>query len=161
MLKLNAIGMPPGTHNPSSSTKNTIVFRFLRVLFGFLPLAIATWDKEVSTVASHLPHFFVMARIATAFYHVAIDKGTALLDDTVVLFNGFGRNTAISFPDARGSLDITDSKRICNRRTAHGGPVPRLCLPSRPGAASTGPSTSASAHAITLASTPGGPIHDA
>lgn len=54
---------------------------FLRVLFGFLPLALAAWHQGVikRSQLRHLPHFFVMGAVATAFYYVAIVKGTALL----------------------------------------------------------------------------------
>lgn len=54
---------------------------FLRVLFGFLPLAWAAWRKGVirRSQTRHLPHFLVMAAVATAFYYVTIVKGTALL----------------------------------------------------------------------------------
>jgi drug/metabolite transporter (DMT)-like permease len=54
---------------------------FLRVLFGFLPLAFAAWRKGVINRSQirHLPHFFVMAAVGTAFYYFAIVKGTALL----------------------------------------------------------------------------------
>nr|WP_082664617.1 DMT family transporter [Burkholderia ambifaria] len=54
---------------------------FLRVLFGFLPLAFAAWRQRAiqQSQARHLPHFFVMAAVATALYYVAIVKGTALL----------------------------------------------------------------------------------
>lgn len=53
----------------------------LRVFFGFLPLAFAAWHKGVinRTQVRHLPHFLVMAIVATAFYYFAIVKGTALL----------------------------------------------------------------------------------
>ncbi|MDB5780496.1 DMT family transporter [Caballeronia mineralivorans] len=53
----------------------------LRVFFGFLPLASAAWHKGVinRSQARHLPHFLVMAVVATAFYYFAIVKGTALL----------------------------------------------------------------------------------
>jgi drug/metabolite transporter (DMT)-like permease len=53
----------------------------LRVFFGFLPLAFAAWHKGVinRSQARHLPHFLVMAVVATAFYYFAIVKGTALL----------------------------------------------------------------------------------
>ncbi|RQS14477.1 DMT family transporter [Burkholderia sp. Bp8998] len=58
---------------------------FLRVLFGFLPLAMMAWSKGVINRSQirHLPHFFVMAAVATAFYYVAIVKGTALLPSGV------------------------------------------------------------------------------
>ncbi|WP_118178662.1 DMT family transporter [Paraburkholderia phosphatilytica] len=54
---------------------------FLRVLFGFLPLACAAWRARAINrrQVRHLPHFFVMAAVATAFYYVSIVKGTALL----------------------------------------------------------------------------------
>jgi drug/metabolite transporter (DMT)-like permease len=53
----------------------------LRVLFGFLPLAVAAWRKRVISRRQLrlLPHFLVMASVATAFYYFAIVKGTALL----------------------------------------------------------------------------------
>jgi drug/metabolite transporter (DMT)-like permease len=53
----------------------------LRIFFGFLPLAFAAWHKGVinRSQARHLPHFLVMAVVATAFYYFAIVKGTALL----------------------------------------------------------------------------------
>ncbi|MCF1450653.1 DMT family transporter [Agrobacterium vitis] len=53
----------------------------LRVFFGFLPLAFVAWRKGVIHQAQvrHLPHFLVMAVLATAFYYFAIAEGTALL----------------------------------------------------------------------------------
>ena len=53
----------------------------LRVFFGFLPLAIVAWRKGVikRDQVRHLPHFFVMAVLATAFYYFAIAEGTVLL----------------------------------------------------------------------------------
>lgn len=53
----------------------------LRVFFGFLPLAIVAWRKGVidREQVRHLPHFLVMAVLATAFYYFAIAEGTALL----------------------------------------------------------------------------------
>jgi drug/metabolite transporter (DMT)-like permease len=53
----------------------------LRVFFGFLPLALVAWRKGVihRDQVRHLPHFFVMAVLATAFYYFAIAEGTALL----------------------------------------------------------------------------------
>ena len=58
---------------------------FLRVLFGFLPLATAAWYKGVinRSQVRYIPHFFIMAAVATAFYYVAIVKGTALLPSGV------------------------------------------------------------------------------
>jgi drug/metabolite transporter (DMT)-like permease len=53
----------------------------LRVFFGFLPLAFVAWRKGVINRSQlrHLPHFLVMAILATALYYFAIAKGTALL----------------------------------------------------------------------------------
>ena len=53
----------------------------LRVFFGFLPLAFVAWHKGVihRDQVRHLPHYFVMAMLATAFYYFAIAEGTALL----------------------------------------------------------------------------------
>ena len=57
----------------------------LRVFFGFLPLAIAAWHKGVidRSQLRFLPHFFVMALLATAFYYFSIAKGTALLPSSI------------------------------------------------------------------------------
>ncbi|MEC5406450.1 DMT family transporter [Paraburkholderia sp. MPAMCS5] len=54
---------------------------FLRVFFGFLPLAVIAWRRQVIKVRQirHVHHFMVMGFIATAFYYFAITKGTALL----------------------------------------------------------------------------------
>lgn len=53
----------------------------LRVSFGFLPLALVAWRKQVidRSQLRLLPHFLVMAAVATAFYYFSIAKGTALL----------------------------------------------------------------------------------
>lgn len=53
----------------------------LRVFFGFLPLAVVAFRKGVihRDQVRHLPHFLVMAVLATAFYYFAIAEGTALL----------------------------------------------------------------------------------
>jgi drug/metabolite transporter (DMT)-like permease len=53
----------------------------LRVFFGFLPLAFAAWRKGAirRNQWRHLPHFLVMAVLATAFYYFAIAEGTARL----------------------------------------------------------------------------------
>ncbi|MGY5810114.1 DMT family transporter [Rhizobium sp. LEGMi198b] len=53
----------------------------LRVFFGFLPLVFVAWRKGVihRDQIQHLPHFLVMAVLATAFYYFAIAEGTALL----------------------------------------------------------------------------------
>ncbi|WP_087732820.1 DMT family transporter [Paraburkholderia piptadeniae] len=54
---------------------------FLRVLFGFLPLALAAWHQRAITrhQLRLLPHFLIMAAGATAFYFIAIIKGTAMV----------------------------------------------------------------------------------
>lgn len=53
----------------------------LRVFFGFLPLAFVAWQKGAihRDQVRHLPHFLVMAVLATAFYYFAIAEGTARL----------------------------------------------------------------------------------
>lgn len=53
----------------------------LRVFFGFLPLAFVAWRKGVihRDQVRCLPHFLVMAVLATAFYYYAIAEGTARL----------------------------------------------------------------------------------
>ncbi len=57
----------------------------LRVLFGFLPLALAAWFRGVirRDQLRHLPHFAVMAVLATALYYFAFAKGVALLPSGV------------------------------------------------------------------------------
>jgi drug/metabolite transporter (DMT)-like permease len=54
---------------------------FVRVMFGFLPLAlVAVRQRAIDrSQVRHLPHFLVMAAIATAFYYVGIVKGTERL----------------------------------------------------------------------------------
>jgi drug/metabolite transporter (DMT)-like permease len=54
---------------------------FLRVLFGFVPLALAAWHQRAITrdQLRLLPHFLIMAAGATAFYFIAIIKGTAMV----------------------------------------------------------------------------------
>lgn len=57
----------------------------LRVFFGFLPLVLVAWRKGVIDRGQvrHLPHFLVMAVLATAVYYFAIAKGTALIPSGV------------------------------------------------------------------------------
>ncbi len=57
----------------------------LRVFFGFLPLAFAAWRQGAIHRGQlrHLPHFLVMAVLATAFYYFAIAEGTARLPSGV------------------------------------------------------------------------------
>jgi drug/metabolite transporter (DMT)-like permease len=72
----------------------------LRVLFGFLPLAVVAWRKGVidRSQVKHVPHFLVMAVVATAFYYFAIVKGTALLPSGIagVLGGSIALFTAIA-----------------------------------------------------------------
>ena len=58
---------------------------FLRVLFGFLPLAFMAWRAGVIHRAQlrHLPHFAVMSVLATSFYYYGFVAGTALLSTSV------------------------------------------------------------------------------
>lgn len=58
---------------------------FLRVLFGFLPLAIMAWRAGVITRGQlrHLPHFAIMSVLATTFYYYGFVAGTALLPTSV------------------------------------------------------------------------------
>nr|WP_175800743.1 DMT family transporter [Burkholderia anthina] len=72
---------------------------FVRVLFGFLPLACVAWQRKVIHVSQlrHLHHFIVMGLVATAFYYFAITQGTALLPSGIaaVLGNAAALFTAI------------------------------------------------------------------
>lgn len=58
---------------------------FLRVLFGFLPLAVTAWRAGVITRSQlrHLPHFAIMSVLATTFYYYGFVAGTALLPTSV------------------------------------------------------------------------------
>lgn len=58
---------------------------FLRVLFGFLPLAVIAWRARVITRdhLRHLPHFMVMSVLATSFYYYGFVAGTDLLPSSV------------------------------------------------------------------------------
>lgn len=53
----------------------------LRVLFGFVPLAVLAWRRRAIGLDQlrHLHHFVVMAALTTAFSYYAMAKGTALL----------------------------------------------------------------------------------
>lgn len=57
----------------------------LRVLFGFLPLAIVAWRAKAITRAQlrYLPHFAVMSVLATSFYYYGFVEGTARLPSSV------------------------------------------------------------------------------
>lgn len=58
---------------------------FLRVFFGFLPLALMAWRAKVITREQlrHLPHFAVMSVLATTFYYYGFVAGTAMLPTSV------------------------------------------------------------------------------
>ncbi|MEO9529528.1 DMT family transporter [Roseibium sp.] len=58
---------------------------FLRVLFGFLPLAVIAWRAGVihRDHLRHLPHFIVMSLLATSFYYYGFVAGTSLLPSSV------------------------------------------------------------------------------
>ncbi|MBN3815340.1 DMT family transporter [Paraburkholderia sp. Se-20369] len=53
----------------------------LRVLFGFVPLAVLAWRRRAIRIDQlrYLHHFLMMAALATAFSYFAMAKGTALL----------------------------------------------------------------------------------
>ncbi|MCT7656391.1 DMT family transporter [Oceanimonas sp. NS1] len=57
----------------------------LRVLFGFLPLALVAWRTGVLTRRQlrHLPHFAVMSVLATTFYYYGFVAGTARLPSSI------------------------------------------------------------------------------
>jgi drug/metabolite transporter (DMT)-like permease len=54
---------------------------FVRVLFGFIPLALMAWHARALSVRQFrdIGHFLTMGLVATAFYFFAITRGTALL----------------------------------------------------------------------------------
>lgn len=58
---------------------------FLRVLFGFLPLALVAWRAGVLSrdQLRHLPHFAVMSVLATTFYYYGFVAGTARLPSSL------------------------------------------------------------------------------
>lgn len=58
---------------------------FIRVFFGFLPLAAMAWRAKVITREQwrHLPHFAVMSVLATSLYYYGFVAGTALLPTSV------------------------------------------------------------------------------
>lgn len=64
------------------SAEQTVV---LRVVFGFLPLAVIAWRMKVISrdQLRHLPHFIVMSVLATSFYYYGFVAGTALLPSSV------------------------------------------------------------------------------
>lgn len=57
----------------------------LRVCCGFLPLVLVAWRRGVIKKGQLrlLPHFLVMAVLATGFYYFAIAKGAELLSSAV------------------------------------------------------------------------------
>ena len=58
---------------------------FLRVLFGFIPLALIAWRHKVikREQLAYLPHFIVMSVLATSFYYYGFMAGTALLPSSI------------------------------------------------------------------------------
>ncbi|WP_193092827.1 DMT family transporter [Halomonas colorata] len=58
---------------------------FLRVLFGFFPLALVAWRARAMTrdQLRHLPHFAVMSVLATTFYYYGFVAGTARLPSSI------------------------------------------------------------------------------
>lgn len=58
---------------------------FLRVLFGFLPLALIAWRSKVITREQllYLPHFIAMSVLATSFYYYGFVVGTLLLPTSI------------------------------------------------------------------------------
>lgn len=82
---------------------------FLRVLFGFIPLALIAWRHKVITreQLAYLPHFIVMSVLATSFYYYGFIAGTALLPSSIAgllsgsipIFTFVG--AAIFLPDER------------------------------------------------------------
>ncbi|MEK6346716.1 MAG: DMT family transporter [Burkholderia sp.] len=74
----------------AASTISPMQIAFLRVLFGFVPLAWVAWRRKVISASQlrHLHHFVVMGCVATAFYYFAITKGTALLPSGIAAVLG-------------------------------------------------------------------------
>lgn len=58
---------------------------FLRVLFGFLPLALVAWQRGVihRSQIRHLPHYLVISVMATSFYYYSFVVATAMLPSSV------------------------------------------------------------------------------
>ncbi|BBU30923.1 transporter [Burkholderia sp. THE68] len=83
----------------ASSSISPMQIAFLRVFFGFLPLAFVAWRRKVIRFDQlrYLHHFIVMGFVATAFYYFAITQGTALLPSGIaaVLGNAATLFTAI------------------------------------------------------------------
>ena len=87
---------------------------FLRVLFGFIPLALIAWRSKVITreQLAYLPHFIVMSVLATSFYYYGFVAGTALLPSSIAgllsgsipIFTFVG--AAIFLPDERPSKQM-------------------------------------------------------
>jgi len=94
---------------------------FLRVLFGFLPLAIFAWHSKVITRTQlrYLPHFMVMSVLATSFYYYGFVAGTALLPSSIAgLLSGsipiFTFLGALLFlPDERPSKRMACGVALC------------------------------------------------
>ena len=89
----------------------------LRVLFGFLPLAVLAWRSGVLKFGQvrYLHHFSVMAALATAFCYFAIAKGTALLPSGIA---GVPGGSPAIFTSMASSLFLRNEKM--NRLMVYG-----------------------------------------
>ncbi len=93
---------------------------FLRVLFGFLPLALIAWRSKVITRKQlpHIPHFIVMSVLATSFYYYGFVAGTALLPSSIAgllsgsipIFTFLG--AALFLPEERPTKQIDPCRQI-------------------------------------------------
>ena len=93
----------------------------LRVLFGFLPLAVFAWHSKVITRTQlrHLPHFMVMSVLATSFYYYGFVAGTAvlpsgiagLLSGSIPIFTFLG--TLLFLPEERPSRRMACGVALC------------------------------------------------
>jgi len=65
----------------SAASISPMQVAFVRVLFGFIPLALMAWHTKAINVRQFrdIGHFLTMGLVATAFYFFAITRGTALL----------------------------------------------------------------------------------
>ncbi|WP_254699833.1 DMT family transporter [Trinickia violacea] len=81
----------------------------LRVLFGFVPLAVLAWRKDVMRLRQlrYLHHFLVMAALTTAFCYFATAKGTSLLPSGIA--GVLGGSSAI-FTSMASGLFLRDEK---------------------------------------------------
>ena len=96
---------------------------FLRVLFGFLPLALLAWRSGVITrnQLRHLPHFAVMSVLATTFYYYGFVAGTALLPTSMA---GLLSGPSPSLPFFARSCFFARINRPARWRSASGSALP-------------------------------------